>query len=104
MSNALQNAMHPLQFGEELIAAGVDELFRRWQASTDALGKLCTGAERWQAAFRQMQAPVNVAEILRARAILWIAGYPARPGAVGFSATVPNPPASAPTGALPARR
>jgi hypothetical protein len=95
MSNAFQNAMNPLQFGEELIAAGVDELFRRWQASTGALGKLCTGAERWQAAFRQMQAPVNVAEILRARAILWIAGYPARQ---------PNPPVSAPTGALPARR
>jgi hypothetical protein len=70
MSNALENVMHPLQLGEELIAAGVDELFRRWQASANAIGKFCTGAERWQAALRQMQAPVDLAEILRARTIL----------------------------------
>jgi hypothetical protein len=70
MSNTLENVMRPLQLGEELIAAGVDELFRRWQASADALGKLCAGPERWQAAFRQMQAPINLAEILRARTIL----------------------------------
>jgi hypothetical protein len=72
MSNPFENVMHSLQLGEELVAAGVDELSRRWQASTNALGKLCTGAvctgaERWQAAFRQMQAPINLAEILRAR-------------------------------------
>jgi hypothetical protein len=70
MSKTLENAMHPLQLGEELIAAGVDELFRRWQASANAIGKFCTGSERWQAAFRQMQAPINLAEILRARTIL----------------------------------
>ena len=68
MGNPLANAMHQLQLGEELVA-GVDELMRRWQASTSALGKLCTGAERWQAAFRQMQAPLTLAEILRARTI-----------------------------------
>jgi hypothetical protein len=69
MINSLKNVMRPLQLGEELIAAGVDELFRRWQASADALGKLCTGPERWQAAFRQMQTPIDLAEILRARTI-----------------------------------
>ena len=69
MGNPLANAMHELQISEELIA-GVDELIRRWQASTSALGKLCTGAERWQRVFREMQAPLNVAEILRARTIL----------------------------------
>ena len=70
MNKALENVMYPLQLGEELIAAGVDELFRRWQASASAIGKLCTGAERWQAALRQIQAPINLAEILRARTIL----------------------------------
>jgi hypothetical protein len=54
--------MHQLQLGDELI--------RRWQASANALGKLCIGPERWQAAFRQMQAPLNLAEILRSRTIL----------------------------------
>jgi hypothetical protein len=68
MGNPLANAMHELQISEELIA-GVDELVRRWQASTGALGKLCTGAERWQRVFREMQAPLNLAEILRARTI-----------------------------------
>jgi hypothetical protein len=70
MSHTFENVMHQLQLGEELIAAGVDELFRRWRASTNAIGKLCTGAERWQAVLRQMQAPVNLAEILRRRTIL----------------------------------
>ena len=70
MSHTFENVMHQLELGEELIAAGVDELFRRWQASTNAIGKLCTGAERWQAALRQMQqAPVNLAEILRGRTL-----------------------------------
>jgi hypothetical protein len=70
MSHTYESVMHQLQLGEGLIAAGVDELFRRWQASANAIGKFCTGAERWQAAFRQMQAPVDLAEILRARTIL----------------------------------
>ena len=69
MANPLANAMHQLQLGEELLTAG-DELIRRWQASANALGKLCIGPERWQAAFRQMQAPLNLAEILRSRTIL----------------------------------
>jgi hypothetical protein len=70
MTNSIENVMHRLQLGEELIAAGVDELFRRWQASANAIGKFCTGSERWQAAFRQMQAPVDLAAILRSRSIL----------------------------------
>jgi hypothetical protein len=70
MTNTLDNVIHQLQLGEELIASGVDELFRRWLASTHAIGKLCTGAERWQAALRQIQAPVNLADILRARTML----------------------------------
>ena len=58
IGNPLANAMHQLELGEELLNAGVDELFRRWQASATAIGKLCAGTERWQAVFRQMQAPL----------------------------------------------
>jgi hypothetical protein len=54
----------------ELLNTSVDELFRRWQASATAIGKLCAGTERWQALIRQVQAPLNLAEILRARTIL----------------------------------
>jgi hypothetical protein len=69
MNSALHHVMDSLQAGEELIAAGVDELFRRWQASTHAVGRLCAGPERWQAALREMQVTVSLAEILRARTI-----------------------------------
>ncbi len=67
MNHSFENVMHQLQLGEELIAAGVEQLSRRWHASVTVIGKLCTPSERWQAALRQMQAPVNLPEILRAR-------------------------------------
>jgi hypothetical protein len=74
MSYALDKVLYPLQIGEELIADGIDALAMHWQASTTVIGKLCTGADRWQAALRQIQAqlttPVNLPEILRARTIL----------------------------------
>jgi hypothetical protein len=73
MNHWLDNTWRHLQIGEALITGGVEELVHGWQkASTDLVGKLCTGgAERWQAAIRQIQsAPVNLAEILRARALL----------------------------------
>jgi hypothetical protein len=73
MSHTYENVMHQLQLGEELVAAAVDELFSRWQASVTVIGKLCAETDRWQAAFRQIQvqikAPVNLADILRARAL-----------------------------------
>jgi hypothetical protein len=53
-----------------VIGDGIDVLVRRWQESTQAIGKICIGAERWQAAIRQIQAPLNLAEILRARTML----------------------------------
>jgi len=60
-----------MQLGEALMAGGVEGLFHGWQASTsDLIGKLCTGAERWHAVIRQIQTPVSFAEILRARASL----------------------------------
>jgi hypothetical protein len=56
-------------YGEALLIAGVESLFQGWKASTDMIGKLWDGgAERWQAANRQIQvASVDLAEILRAR-------------------------------------
>jgi hypothetical protein len=70
VSDALDNVLQQFQLGEELIADGIDVLVRHWQASATVIGRLCTGAERWQAALRQIQAPMNLAEILRARTIL----------------------------------
>jgi hypothetical protein len=68
MGHTYENVMHQLQLGEELIAAAVDELVCRWQASVTVIGKICTEADRWKAVLHQMQAPVNFADILRARA------------------------------------
>jgi hypothetical protein len=71
MAHTFENVMHQLQLGEELIAAGVDEMFRRWQKhSATVIGKLCAPADRWQAVLRQMQAPVNFADILRSRTLI----------------------------------
>jgi hypothetical protein len=56
-----------LQVGEALISGGVEGLWQGWHSPTSLIGEICTGAERWQAAIRSMSAPVNLAEILRAR-------------------------------------
>lgn len=70
MNHWLDNTLRHLQLSETLRAGGLEVLFHGWQqASTNAIGKLCTGAERWQAAIRQIQAPVNFADALRARTI-----------------------------------
>ena len=70
MNDLLDNALRQLQLGESLLAGGVGGLRQGWQASTDVIGKLYRGAERWQTVIRQMQTPVNFADILRARALL----------------------------------
>jgi hypothetical protein len=74
MNNWLENARKQIEQGEaliqmggELITSSVAALFRDWQNPSIVIDKLCTGAERWQAAIRQMQAPINVADILRSR-------------------------------------
>jgi hypothetical protein len=67
VENALEHTLRQFQLGEELISGAVDGLIRGWQASTVVVGKLRTEAGRWQAAIRQIQAPENLAEILRAR-------------------------------------
>jgi hypothetical protein len=62
------NALEQLQLGESLIAGGVDGLYRGWKVSTDVIGKLCTGTDRWHALLHEIQSTVNLADILRARA------------------------------------
>ena len=69
MIHSLEKTLSQFQVGEELVADAVDVLVRGWHASSVVVGKLRTGAERWQTAIRQIQAPINVAEILRARTI-----------------------------------
>jgi hypothetical protein len=72
----IDNTFEQLRYGEALLASGVDGLYQGWKASTEALGKLCTGgADRWQSAIRQVQSqmnfsdmlPPNLADILRSR-------------------------------------
>ncbi|MEA3196123.1 MAG: hypothetical protein QOF32_175 [Gammaproteobacteria bacterium] len=70
MDYVQHNVWQQLKLGEELIADGIDVVVRRWQASASALGKLCASDERWQALLRQIQAPVNLAEILRNRTFI----------------------------------
>jgi hypothetical protein len=56
-----------IQMGEEFIASSVAAVLRDWQTPSLMLDKLCTGAERWQAAIRSMQPMGNLADILRSR-------------------------------------
>ena len=67
LGNTLENTLRQFQLGEELIAGAAEGRIRGWQASTIVVGKLRTEAGRWQSAIRQIQAPVNFADILRAR-------------------------------------
>jgi hypothetical protein len=67
MNHELDNTW---RYGEAFLIAEVESLFQGWKkASTEMIGKLWNGgAERWQAANRQIQvASVNLADILRAR-------------------------------------
>jgi hypothetical protein len=68
MNDVLYNTLQHFQRRDDRIANGVKGLIQSWQASAEVIGKVCTGnAARWQAAIRQIQAPANLAEILRAR-------------------------------------
>jgi hypothetical protein len=60
-------ALEQIQLGESLISGGVDGVYRGWRVSTEALGKLRTGVDRWHAVLHEMQTTVNFADILRAR-------------------------------------
>jgi len=72
MNDVLYNTLQRVQRRDALITSGVNGLVQSWRASAEVIGKLCTGnAERWQAVIRQMRAPANFAEILRARTSCW---------------------------------
>lgn len=60
------DSMQHLQLSEALLAGGVDGLLQGWKAPTAFIGRLCTGAERWHAAIRDIQAKVTPAGISRA--------------------------------------
>jgi hypothetical protein len=70
MNSAVDNVLQQLQLGEDLIADGIEVLVRHWQTSTTAIGKLCAGTDRWQAALREIQTQANLAEIFRGRTII----------------------------------
>jgi hypothetical protein len=71
MSHWLDNTLQHLQVGEALIAGGVEGLIHGCHApAAEMIGKLHAGAERWQAAIRQMQVTVSLVDILRARTFL----------------------------------
>lgn len=68
MNDVFYKTLQHLHRGDALIANGANGLIHSWQASTEVIGKLCTGhAGRWQATIRKIQAPANFAEILRTR-------------------------------------
>lgn len=62
---------NPLKQFSDALASSVEGINQGWKASTDVFEKLRNaGADRWQAAIRQIQAPMNLADILRARNII----------------------------------
>jgi hypothetical protein len=64
MNHWLDDIWHHRRVGETLL----ESMFEGWRAPTEVIGKLCTGgADRWQAAIREIQAPMNFADILRSR-------------------------------------
>jgi hypothetical protein len=65
MDHSLDNTWQRLSYGETLLASSVEGLAQGWKSSAEAIGKLWTGgADRWQKAIRQMQSPMNLADIL----------------------------------------
>ena len=69
MNHWLDSTLHNLHVGQALMAGGVGAVVYGLKAG--AANTLATGAERWQLAIRQIQqAPVNLADILKARSPL----------------------------------
>jgi hypothetical protein len=66
MNYWLDSTLQNLHLGQALMVGGVGGLVHGLKAR--ATDTLATGADRWQLAIRQLQeAPLNVADILRAR-------------------------------------
>ena len=69
MNHWLDSTLQNLHVGHALMAGGVGAVVYGLKAQ--AASTLATGAERWQVAIRQIQqAPVNLADILKARSPL----------------------------------
>ncbi len=70
MNHWFDDSLNGTEVGEALLV-GIEGLLSGWRApAADVIGKLCTGAERWQAAIRQIQTSVSLADILRARTLI----------------------------------
>ncbi len=68
MNHWLDDTLKQINFGEALIVGSVEELLHHGcKAGTEAISWLRDGADRWHTVIRQVQATVNLADILRAR-------------------------------------
>jgi hypothetical protein len=70
MQTWLDQTRQHIAKGENFISSNVSALFRGWQPlilPAVVIDTLCTGAERWQAAARQVEPSEGLADILRAR-------------------------------------
>ena len=68
MNTWLDGTLRNIRVGEALILGGVEDLLHHGlKAGTEAIGWLRDGADRWHKVIHEVQATVNLADILRAR-------------------------------------
>jgi hypothetical protein len=70
MQHWIDHTRQQLAKGETFLSNSVSALLRGWQPlimPALVIDTLCTGAERWQAAARQVEPSEGLADILRAR-------------------------------------
>ena len=68
MNTWLDGTLRHIRVGEALIVGGVEDLLDHGRkARSDAIGWLRDGADRWHKMIHEVQATVNLADILRAR-------------------------------------
>jgi hypothetical protein len=68
MNTWLDGTLRHIRVGEALIVGGVEDLLHHGRkARTEAIGWLRDGADRWHKMIHEVQATVNLADILRAR-------------------------------------
>jgi hypothetical protein len=68
MNHWLDDKLQHINFGEALIVGSVEGLLHHGRkAGTEAISWFRDGADRWHTVIRQVQATVNLADVLRAR-------------------------------------